>query len=697
MEKNKSPGPDGLTKEFYDTFSSELIPVLIDIFKTIYNFGSLCQSQKLSYISLLCKNTNETQFCKNYRPISLLNVDYKILAKVLSNRLRRCLNDIIHPDQTCSVPGRSIFDNCHLIRDIINDINSNANDVGILLSTDQEKAFDRIDHTYMLHILQRFGFTENFIKWIKILYNGISSSVIVNNHISDTFLVERSVRQGCPLSPLLYIICLEPVLQMIREDTEIKGIQIPGDKSMCKLSAYADDCKFFVKNQHSVNRIIQHFNKFGKFSGAKLNQSKSEAMFLGKWRPRTDSPLGINMVNQMTIFGIKFGDVTPDDIWNPLLRKIEITLNLFKTRQLSLYGKAKLINTMVLSKLWYTATIIPLNKHYETLITRLIFSFIWGKIESIRRKTMYLPNKEGGIGLANIQLKTQSLILNQVMKIFIDRKGTWINYGHTYLGITLRRFVGYDFQNNRPHCIEEPPLYYKVCLHHIRNIIAKDENFTFKPGLNSKTFYKLLLRLEDTKVHCVSTFPLINFKKVFSNLCHKVIDPITLNISFKLAHDVVPVAYRLFLWNFRNILPFCKNCTHRRIEETVEHCFWECPTVQLTKLWLIKAITLLCDVNISIEILRFGNLPDTISRPDLAIYLLAEYRYAVWIARCRVRMDNSLPDARIIFKNFLSRINNRIIIDKNRLSLNDFTQQWVFPGLARFNSRGNLVVSLSSI
>ena len=77
---------------------------------------------------------------------------------------------------------------------------------------------------------------------------------------------------------------------------------------------------------------------------------------------------------------------------------------------------------------------------------------------------MYLPNKEGGIGLANIQLKTQSLILNQVMKIFIDRKSTWVNYGHTYLGITLRRFAGYDFQNNRPHCIEEPPFVLQVML-----------------------------------------------------------------------------------------------------------------------------------------------------------------------------------------------------------------------------------------
>lgn len=160
---------------------------------------------------------------------------------------------------------------------------------------------------------------------------------------------------------------------------------------------------------------------------------------------------------------------------------------------------------------------------------------------------------------------------------------------------------------------------------------------------------------------------------MFSNLCHKIIDPITLNISIKLAHDTVPVAYRLFLWNFRNILPFCKNCMQRRKEETVTHCFWECPTVQSAKLWLQKALKILCNFDVLVEIVRFGNLPNTIPRPDFTIILLTEYRYAVWISRCRVRIDNSTPHTEIVLKSLLSRINNRIIIDKYRLSLIDFT------------------------
>ena len=694
MENNKAPGSDGLTKEFFQAFSKELIPIIKDIFTTIYDQESLCQSQRLSYISLLCKNNNEPQFCKNYRPISLLNVDYKILSKVLCNRLRPLLNDIIHPDQTCSIPGRSIFDNCHLIRDLINDINSNENGTGILLSTDQEKAFDRIDHSYISIILKTFGFKYTFIRWVNILYNNIFSSIIVNNHISTSFPVQRSVRQGCPLSPLIYVLCLEPVLQRIRDSPDVKGLQVPGILTPCKLTAYADDCKFFIKDHDSAKKIIEHFNNFGNFSGSKLSLDKCEAMFLGRWRVRRDTPLNIKWVTQMTIFGIKFGELSEDDIWHPLYKKIENVLNLFKTRHLSFYGKAKLINVMVLSKLWYLTTVIPLSKHYERLITKLVFSFIWGKIESIRRKTMYLPCKQGGIGLVNISLKAQSLMLNQVMKVFLDRKCTWVNYGHTYLGIALHRFPGYSFLNNRPHCIEDPPTYYKICLDYIRKIVTKDENFVFKPGLTSKTFYTLLLKLENTTVHCVSTFPLIDFKTVFSNLCHKTIDTFTINTSFKLVHDIIPVAYKLYTWNFRNILPFCRNCSPKQIHETVTHCFWECPVIQPARHWLERTLMSICDLNLSCEIVRFGNFSDSISRPDLAIYLLTEFRYAVWITRCRVRLDNVRPAAEAVLKFMHARINNRIIVDKSRLSPPEFMEQWVLPGFVHFNNKGHLVITL---
>ena len=277
FQNGKSPGCDGLTKEFYLSFIDILLPVLCELYNNIFESGQLSHSQKMSYITLLCKDSSHPEFMNNYRPISLLNVDNKILTKTLSKRLETVLDQIIHPDQTCGIPNRSIIDNCHLIRDII-DYSNIKNVNGILLSLDQEKAFDRISHQYLFESLKAFGFGENFIKWIKTIYNDVSSSVIVNHFISEPFPVKRSVRQGCCLSPLLYIICLEPVLIKIRKDQDIKGFRIPG-KDEQKITAFADDSNFTLLDDYSVEKVICHFEFFGKASGSKLNKQKSQGLY----------------------------------------------------------------------------------------------------------------------------------------------------------------------------------------------------------------------------------------------------------------------------------------------------------------------------------------------------------------------------------------------------------------------------------
>ena len=172
---------------------------------------------------------------KCYRPISLLNIDYKIISKIITVRLGKVLPKIIGIDQTCSVKGRSIFDNLHLIRNIVDYVDQ-KNLAASFICLDQEKAFDRVSRSYMFDDLTAFGFNSNFIKWVKLLYNDISSSVIVNNHISQAFPIKRGVRQGCSLSMPLYVICFEPFAHKIRNSDDIKGINMPGTTSQVKLS-----------------------------------------------------------------------------------------------------------------------------------------------------------------------------------------------------------------------------------------------------------------------------------------------------------------------------------------------------------------------------------------------------------------------------------------------------------------------------
>ena len=134
----------------------------------------------------------------NFRPISLLNVDYKIISKALANRLKVVMSSIISPEQSC-VPGRDIIDNIMSVRDVIDLVTLN-NKEGFLIKLDQEKAFDRVSHSFMFKVLNKLNFGNTFISWIKILYNDIKSTVKINGHLTPFFPICRGVRQGCPIS-----------------------------------------------------------------------------------------------------------------------------------------------------------------------------------------------------------------------------------------------------------------------------------------------------------------------------------------------------------------------------------------------------------------------------------------------------------------------------------------------------------------
>ena len=682
MENDKTPGPDGLTKEFYLTFLDFLGPLLVKLYEVILADSKLSTSMKLSYITLICKDDAAPHLCKNYRPISLLNIDYKIITKVLSNRLRLSLPMLIHPDQTCSIKGRSIQDNCSYLRDILDDINY-ENDTGILLSLDQEKAFDRVDHTYLLELLKTYGFSQNFLKWIRILYTDICSSVLVNGHVSESFNVTRSVRQGCPLSPLLYVLALEPVLVKIRNDEIIQGCPIPGNRTNPpKLTAFADDCKFAVKSDRSVSNIIKHFDDYKKFSGAKLNKGKTELMYLGRWRRKETSINNIKVVKSMTVFGIKFGNVTEEERWRPVIDSIKKNLNFYSLRRLSYFGRAKLINIMILPKIWYLATIFPPNKDHIKEIEHLIFNYMWfGKKDQIKRDTMYLPISQGGTGLVNIKCKYLSLFLGQIIKVFNNVKTPWVNFGHMYLGLTLRRYQGYTFDNcSHPHRLIARPGFYTEVKKALVALQKADKDFKITPNSTSKFFYQKLLALKTEKPRCLDKFPQINFQIIFSALDKSLLDPTSINISFQLVHGIVPVADRLHSYYGMDINPFCLNCT--RLRETTHHLFLDCPLNQAAKQWLTDVCYTALDHNITYIDILLG--PQHTQNPfnRQIMLFIAEYRYAVWLARNRWRYERKPQGQRDTLFIFKNRIQLRLQTDYIRLKQMIFERHWMESNLA---------------
>ena len=232
---------------------------------------------KTAIISVMPKTTGEEKITTKWRPISLLCINYKIITKTITTRLLPTLNEIISSEQSAAVPGRLTYDNLFTIRDLINYSNKKHIPTYIL-SFDQEKAFDKVDRSYMFRCLERMNYPQQFVDFIKILYQETYSQVQNNGHMSEEFFLGRGVRQGCPLSFPLY--CVQNDVFSYDILKEIKGFNIPGRKENLKLSQYADDTGFILSNFEDIPLLFDKFSKYEKATGCTLNAHKTKGLLI---------------------------------------------------------------------------------------------------------------------------------------------------------------------------------------------------------------------------------------------------------------------------------------------------------------------------------------------------------------------------------------------------------------------------------
>ena len=346
MENNKSPGIDGLTTNFYKHFWPLIGNRLTCVLNHALKAGSLSVTQRRGIITLIFKKGDRTKL-KNWRPITLLTTDYKILTKTLANRLKKVLTTIVHSDQTACVPGRTINDNVSLLRDAIQYANE-TNTPLALISIDQLKAFDRVSHDFLFKALHKFGFGPVFQQWIKTIYNSVSSSVKVNGWFTAFIHLERGLRQGCALSMPLYILTTEILATHIRLSPNIRGLKTPDQQHEVKLSQHADDTSLLLRDDESINSTFKCLNQYERASGAKINRDKCKGLWSGSLKHRLDHPLNFDWYNDFIpdpILGTFFGNV--DCIQrnlHPRIQKIKNTIAAWNHRELSYKGKALVIN-----------------------------------------------------------------------------------------------------------------------------------------------------------------------------------------------------------------------------------------------------------------------------------------------------------------------------------------------------------------
>ena len=353
MKANKSPGSDGLPAEFYNAFWKDIWQYLLNALNTSFIKGRLSITQRRGFISLIPKKNKDAKLLKNWRPITLLNCDYKIASKSIANRLKKFLPALINNDQTGFQKNRFIGENIRLIDSVIN-YTREKKIPGLLLFVDFEKAFDSLEWSFCDKSLKYFNFGPSLIAWIKLFYTDITSSVQNNGWSSDFFNLNRGVRQGCPLSPYLFLLCVEVLGNKVRNDNQIKGIKVMNTE--CKLSQYADDTTMILDgSKPSFTRAISVLDEFALVSGLKVNYEKTECLWIGTRLFSPDvyfSGKPIKWaVEKVFALGVWFSVINQSMQVNFIerLENMKKILNSWTARRLTLLGKITIIKSLAVS------------------------------------------------------------------------------------------------------------------------------------------------------------------------------------------------------------------------------------------------------------------------------------------------------------------------------------------------------------
>ena len=428
LQRGKSPGPDGIPAEFYQRFWYLFEDFYFDYINKVKE-TALPDTKNASITSLIYKERGEIYLLANYRPIALMNVDIKILTKLLSLRLKFVLPTIIHESQK-AVYGRRINDNINMVRDIIDLVNKN-DDEACLLFLDQEKAFDRVNHDFMFSVLETFGFGDSFIHWIRLLYSNASTETNINGFLTDAIPLRSGVRQGCPLSALLYVLVIEVLALQLRVNPNIVGFQVGGEKIIS--SHYSDDAVIKITQNRCFKEVFKELQDYEKASGARINYDKSKGLWLGRWKDRNDDPFEnlytdaskrIKWTNKnVKHLGIYVGNDNPAvQTFNEIIPKVKKRLHFWKPLKLPILSKARVIEIFHASKLFYAASfyVIPIDMQKD--ITRAFLDYM-----SFPRKKNMVSLMEmekhrclGGLKLINIKLKSETPKVEWLMRLLTD-------------------------------------------------------------------------------------------------------------------------------------------------------------------------------------------------------------------------------------------------------------------------------------
>ena len=437
---DKAPGPDGFSLAFFQQCWGVVGKDMLAVCHEFHEYCSFERSLNATFVSLIPKKHGADEI-KDFRPISLVGGMYKIIAKLLANRLSVVLGNIVSPSQNAFVKGRQILDSVLIANECI-DSRLKANIPGVLCKLDLEKAYDHVNWEFLLYLLRRCGFSEKWRRWIYFCISSVRFSILVNGSPCGFFPSTRGLRQGDPLSPMLFVIVMEALSRLI--DKAIGAGMISGfsvsrdihDPLLISHLLFTDDTLIFCE---ATSDHLSHLRSiliwFEATSGLRINLGKSELVQVGEV-PLLEELADILGCKTSTLpmkyLGLPLGaSFKSKNIWNPIVERMERRLAGWKRMYLSKGGRLTLIKSTLSSLPTYFLSLFPIPAAVAKRIDKIQRNFLWGSSEEdvkfhlVKWDLICSPYTNGGLAIKNLRLFNEALLGKWLWRYGVEREALW--------------------------------------------------------------------------------------------------------------------------------------------------------------------------------------------------------------------------------------------------------------------------------